>query len=265
MSDFRLEHRDGVARLTFDRPDRRNAMSFEMTRAFIASLEELARDNSARVVVIGGAGTDFSAGADMGDMASAMEADALARAERFSEGVRSLSQPLVKALLGLPQPVVSSVRGHAIGVAVQIALASDLVIASETAKFTLPQVRLGHTLDHGESMLLPRRVGQGRALQMALIGDRLSAHDAERFGMVNWVVADDVLDAETDALVERLRLSAPISLRETKALLRAIPEAEVDASMAREYAAIRRCAASEDFVEAMAAFAERRPPRFEGR
>jgi 2-(1,2-epoxy-1,2-dihydrophenyl)acetyl-CoA isomerase len=115
--------------------------------------------------------------------------------------VRELSMPLFLALHAVQQPVVCSVRGYAVGAGMQFALLSDLVVAAHSARFVLPQIRLGHSVDHGESWALPRRVGVGRAMQLMALGETVSGPDAERFGLANWGVPDEQLEEKTADIV----------------------------------------------------------------
>ncbi len=113
-------------------------------------------------------------------------------------------------MAAVPQPVVCSVRGYAVGAGMQMALMSDLVVAAESAKFVLPQVRLGHNVDHGESWALPRKVGMGRAMQLMALGETVSGRDAERFGLANWVVEEGALEQKTDEIVAGWRAARPL-------------------------------------------------------
>lgn len=189
MTGSVLLHREaGVARIVIDRPRSRNALTAEMTRRLTEIVASLAGDTTVSAVAITAAGSDFCAGSDMGDIAAALSPDPAERASSFTTGLPDTIHPLMHALLALPQPVVAAVRGHAIGVGVAIALAADLLVVSETARFMVPQVRLGHTVDHGESWLLPRRVGVAQAARMSLLGEPLTGAQAHRHGMAGWLV-----------------------------------------------------------------------------
>lgn len=242
-----------------------NAIDEAMTRRLTATFEALAADADTRAVLIVGAGRDFSAGGDMGDIAAMMAGDPEVRRRTMQAAVTTLSRPLSLALQRVPQPVVAAVRGHAIGVALQIVLMADIVIASETARFSLPQLTLGHTPDHGESWALPRKVGMSRALQMALLAQRIDAATAERYGLANEVVADDALDARATAIAGRIAASPPVAAQGAKALLNAGWGATLEQAMDAEIAMMGSVAAQADFVEAITAFMEKRPPIFSGR
>jgi 2-(1,2-epoxy-1,2-dihydrophenyl)acetyl-CoA isomerase len=262
--DIGLRREDQVAWITIDRPRAKNALTGAMLSGLTDIVEQLSTDEQVRIVVLRGAGSDFCAGADMGDLASVLASAPHERKTAFEHGMRDGVQPLLRALLALKQPVLASARGHAIGIGVMFLLAADLVIASETTKITVPQVRLGHTIDHGESWLLPRRIGPSKASQLCLLGERMNADDAERFGLANWVTADSELEARTDEVVADLLEVAPIPLARTKALLAASPTASLEVQLQAEVASASACAATADFVEAITAQVERRPPRFVG-
>jgi 2-(1,2-epoxy-1,2-dihydrophenyl)acetyl-CoA isomerase len=265
MSDeVKLECSEGAAWITLNRPATKNALTPEMMDDLLTVLGGLADDASVRVVVIRAAGPDFCSGADVRGMAKLLALDPEQRAARFHRTIDERIVPLLGAVERLPQTVISSVRGYAIGIGVQFVLLSDLVMVSETAQFVLPQARLAHTLDHGESWYLPRRIGPARAAQMSLLGEPVGAADAERFGLVNWVAQDAELDDKTASLVRRLLRIAPQSLWRTKALLRASRCNDLEAQLSAEREHVAAGAASDDYLEAMKAFQEKRSPRFTG-
>jgi len=255
----------GLATITIDRPELMNAFSPEM----IIDLTEMARDLAeapdCRVVAIRHTGKDLCTGSDTGDIADVAKPTPSERERAFYHGLATKIQPLLRAFRALPQPIVIGARGHAIGLGVQFLLVADLVVASETLKISLPQVKLGHVFDHGESWLLPRQIGGRKAMEMALLGDRLNAVDAERFGLVNFLVADAELDGKTDEVVARLLALPPAALLRSKALMRQSETSALDDQLQAERLHASQCAATEDFVEAITAFREKRQPRFTGR
>ena len=262
--DIQIECKEGAAWITFNRPATKNALTPEMMKDLLVLLNGLANDPAVRVVVLRGAGTDFCSGADVNGMANLLALPPEERAARFHRTVDERIVPLLHAFERLPQPIVCSIRGYAIGIGVQFALLADLTMASGTAQFVLPQVRLAHTLDHGESWYLHRRIGPAKAAQMCLLGDPLNAVDAERFGLVNWLVPDAELDEQTAKLVVRLLRTAPQSLWRTKELLKTSRTNGLEAQLAAERTHVAAGAASEDYLEAMKAFQEKRAPRFRG-
>jgi 2-(1,2-epoxy-1,2-dihydrophenyl)acetyl-CoA isomerase len=261
-----MVHQDsGVISITLNRPQVKNALTFAMCHELIAVFQGLRDDVATRVVLLRGSGTDFSSGADLNDVATILDADAKARGEAAMCQVRELSLPLFLAMDAVPQPVVCSVRGYAVGAGMQMALMSDLVVAAESAKFVLPQVRLGHNVDHGESWALPRKVGMGRAMQLMALGENVAGRDAERFGIANWVVEDGALEEKTQEIVGRLASGAPVAIREMKRLLRGVSGRSLEEQLEAEARALGICAATDDFAEAIGAFMAKRKPEFKGR
>lgn len=260
----KLQLMERVASITIENPAAKNALTTPMLAAITEIVGSLASDAGVGVVVFRGAGSDFCSGADMGDLAAILSAPAPQRSAAFEEGMQTQIQPLTRALLALPQPVVASIRGHAIGIGALFVLAADLVVASDTAKITVPQVRLGHTMDHGESWLLPRKVGLSKALQLALLGERMTAVDAERFGLVNWVTRDKDLDDRTGQVVQALLTFSPSAVRGAKSLLRRSLDASLDEQLRTEVEYASTCAGTAEFVEAISAQVEKRAPNFAG-
>jgi 2-(1,2-epoxy-1,2-dihydrophenyl)acetyl-CoA isomerase len=257
-----VQHADRVAWITLDRPRAKNALTASMTATLGKIVTDVSADDTVELVVLRGAGSDFCAGSDMGDIAAVLGAAPQDRKTAFEHGMQDVIHPLTRALLALRQPLVASVRGHAIGIGAMFLLAADLVVVSETGRISMPQTRLGHTVDHGESWLLPRRVGPAKAMQLCLLGERMTGQDAERFGLANWVTDDADLEARTDAVVADLLAVAPIALARTKALLRSSPDASLDEQLWAEVESASSCAATDDFVEAITAQVQRRTPAY---
>lgn len=264
MDNIVIERTDGICTIRFNRPERMNAIDDGMTRTLIALFKALETDRDTRVVVISGTGEHFSAGGDIGNIADWLSPDPQVRHDRFTEAVSSLSKPLVLAMQRVPQPIIASVRGHAIGVALQIVILSDLVVASNTAKFSLPQLDLAHTPDHGESWSLSRKIGLSRALQMSLMAERIDAATAERYHLVNWLVADHELDARTDAVARRIAVSPTAAAQGAKALFWGAQRQTLAEAMDSEITKLGQVAMQEDFVEAITAFTQKRVPVFRG-
>lgn len=259
-----FECRDSTGWITLNRPTAKNALTAEMMDDLLDMLNRLADDPKVRIVVITGKGGDFCSGADVGAMATLINLSPEERAARFHRTIDERIVPLLHAFRRLSQPIVASVRGYAIGIGVQFALLSDLVVASENAQFVLPQVKLAHTLDHGESWLLPRRIGLSKAMQLCLLGEAMNAVDAERFGLSNWTTTDEALEKETEKLVARLLRNAPDALRRTKALLGVSETNGLKTQLEAERFHVGFGAASDNFVEAVRAFNEKRAPGFSG-
>ncbi|WP_176593574.1 enoyl-CoA hydratase/isomerase family protein [Sphingobium sp. EM0848] len=264
MDRISIEHGEGICTIMIDRPDRMNAIDDAMTRRLTEIFEALAEDGATRVVVIAGKGKHFSAGGDIGNIADWLSPDPQVRYDRFTQAVSSLSKPLALAMQRVPQPVIASVRGHAIGVALQIVLLADLVVASDSAKFSLPQLDLAHTPDHGESWALTRKIGLARAMQMSLMAERIDAATAERYNLVNWVVADEALEPRTEEVARRIASRPAAAAQGAKALFQSGQQRTLAEALDAEIAMLGKVAMQEDFVEAITAFTEKRPPVFGG-
>lgn len=260
-----IDKKDGVATVTINRPPVKNALTAAMARALTTFFQSLPSDAATRVVVLTGGGTDFCSGADLKELSVSLDPSAQTRSLAVSRQVRELSWPLFLALHDIPQPVIASVRGHAVGAGAQLCLSADLVVASETARISIPQVRLGHSVDHGESWYLPRKVGLGRALQLVLLGDSIGAQEAEKYGIINWLVSDALLEQRTSEIATKLANNPPVALTQTKRLLSNSFGRSLGEQFEAEARAIGVCAASADFVEAISAATAKRKPVFTGR
>jgi 2-(1,2-epoxy-1,2-dihydrophenyl)acetyl-CoA isomerase len=263
--DVLFEKGNGVATITLNRPTARNAFTVEMCSRLEQIVGDLRTDTETHVVVIQAAGSDFTVGADLKAMSSSLSPDPQLRSQDIADMARRTSVPIFTGLYALRQPIVVSVRGHAIGVGAQLALSADLCIAADNAKFLMPQARLAHPVDHGESFFLPRKIGPARSMQLLLLAETLSAQVACDYGIVNWVVPDKELAAKTAEVVGKLRAVAPVAAAEIKALLRESLSNDLSRQFEAEMRALARCAATADFPEAIQAFVEKRPPVFHGR
>lgn len=254
---LRVEVADAVALVTLDRPEALNALTVGLKVELLAAFRAIARDRSIRAVVLTGAGRAFCAGQDLKERQSTDAAPlAVELRERYN--------PIVRAMRALDQPIVGAINGVAAGAGASLAFACDIRVAAAEASFMLAFGRIGLVPDSGATWLLPRLVGGAKAAQLALTTDLLSAADAERFGLVAAVVpADEVVEAAR-AVAVRLAGLAPAALASTKhALDRAW---DIDLERALEEEAYRQgvAGASADHAEGMAAFLEKRPPRFTG-
>lgn len=254
---LRVEVADAVALVTLDRPEALNALTVGLKVELLAAFRAIARDRSIRAVVLTGAGRAFCAGQDLKER-QAPDAAPLA------VELRERYNPIIRAMRGLDQPIVGAINGVAAGAGASLAFACDIRIAATEASFLLAFGRIGLVPDSGGTWLLPRLVGGAKAAQLALTTDPLSAADAERFGLVAAVVPADEVVAAARAVAVRLAGLAPGALASTKhALDRAW---EIDLERALEEEAYRQgvAGASADHAEGMAAFLEKRPPRFTG-
>ncbi len=249
---------EGVKRITFNNPTRRNAVDFGMFEAFAAAVEESARDES-RVVVITGAGDFFCAGLDMKSISPAELASMDVAAK-----IRELINPPVMRLRTMPKPVVARVHGPATGIGFSYVLASDVVVASDEATFSESFVRVGLMPDGGATHLLPARVGRMKAFELMATGDTLSAQDALRLGLVSRVVPRAELDAAVNQIVAGLAAAPQPSLARIKAALNLSERQALAASLDFEAEGQAECFRSPDFAEGVTAFMQKRPPRFGG-
>jgi 2-(1,2-epoxy-1,2-dihydrophenyl)acetyl-CoA isomerase len=256
-STVRVERDGAVARLTIDRPARRNAVDLPTLAALRAAVDAAAADDAVRVVVLTGAGDAFCAGADL----AATSAEDIARFD-VTAALRAYNNPVVLALRACPKPVIARVRGPAAGVGMNFALACDLIVASEDATFAQAFVRIGLAPDGGSTYLLPRLVGYHKAFELMALGEPLRAADAARLGLVARVVPADELDAAVDALAGRLAAAPRAAITAVKAGLRDAETASLAAALDAEAVRQDACFHAPDFVEGVTAFLQRRPARF---
>jgi len=251
----------GIARLTFNRPDRLNSFNDAMHGEVRDAMARTRGDASARVLLITGAGRGFCAGQDLSDRAvSAAEAPV-----DLGASIERNYKPLVLGLRSLPMPVICAVNGVAAGAGANLAFACDIVIAAKSASFIESFSKLGLIPDTGGTYFLPRLVGTARAMGMAMLGDKISAEQAAAWGLI-WQCVDD---AELPALAEKLAAhfaQAPTrGLARTKEALYASGANALTAQLDLERDLMRELGASADYREGVAAFMAKRPPRFTGR
>jgi 2-(1,2-epoxy-1,2-dihydrophenyl)acetyl-CoA isomerase len=256
-----LEILEGVARLTLNRPERLNSFTAQMHEEVAAALDRIERDDTVRVLVLTGAGRGFCAGQDLSDRAVAPGGEAV----DLGASVERYYAPLIRRLTGLALPVIGAVNGVAAGAGANIALACDIVIAARSAKFIQSFAHIGLIPDSGGTWILPRLVGQARALGLALTGEPLSAETAERWGLIWRCFDDEAFAGEVEALARRFAQGPTRGLAATKALIRAASLRTLDEELDIERDAMRELGYSEDYQEGVAAFMAKRPPSFRGR
>jgi 2-(1,2-epoxy-1,2-dihydrophenyl)acetyl-CoA isomerase len=256
-----LDIAGGVARLTLNRPDRLNSFTVQMHGEVAAALDQIEANDAVRTLVLTGAGRGFCAGQDLSDRAVAPGGDAV----DLGDSVERFYAPLIRRLAGLPKPVIGAVNGVAAGAGANIALACDIVIAARSAKFIQSFANIGLIPDSGGTWVLPRLIGQARALGLALTGEPLTAETAESWGLIWKCVDDDALAGEVDALAARFAAGPTRGLARTKALIRASWLHSLDAELDIERDAMRELGFSHDYQEGVAAFMAKRPPVFTGR
>jgi 2-(1,2-epoxy-1,2-dihydrophenyl)acetyl-CoA isomerase len=254
FNTIRLEVADGVATLTLNRPETLNAINAEMRRELLAAFKSLGRDGTVRAVILTGEGRGFSSGADLRDG----PAD-------FRRMLQTEYNPIIRAMRALPPPIIAAVNGVAAGAGVSLALACDLVYAVEDARFIQAFVKIGLVPDTGSTRVLVRALGRHRAAQLIFTGDPMSAAEALASGLVNVVVPADELLRAVRAAAVRLAASPTRAIAYAKRLINAADETGLDATLDLEAALQELAGRTDDHAEGLAAFAEKREPRFVGR
>jgi len=247
-----------IGRITLNRPDRLNSFTARMHEELRDVLQNL---GDSRVVVLSGAGRGFCAGQDLNDRAVSADDHPV----DLGLTVETSWNPLIRTLTSLPQPVIGRINGVAAGAGANIALACDIVVAAKSAKFIQSFSAIGLIPDSGGTWVLPRLVGQARALGLALTGEPLPAEKAAEWGLIWKAVDDEALDAEVDAIAGKLASLPPLGLAEIKRMLRASWAHTLDEELNHQRDAMRHLGFTEDYREGVAAFLEKRPPKFKGR
>jgi enoyl-CoA hydratase/carnithine racemase len=250
-----------VATLTLNRPEARNALTMEMKQALVRTLPELARDPEVGCVLLTGAGGGFCAGGDTKGMQRE------GRPPSVEDRVRQLrwEHTIPATLHRMDKPTIAALPGPAAGAGLSLALACDIRIFAEGAFVTTSYARLGLSGDYGSSWFLTRLVGTARARELFFTGDRLSARDCERLGLANRVVPDAELAKEAFELARRIAAGPPIALRFMKDNLNRALYQDLGACLDLEAERMVLGAQTEDYLEAVRAFSEKRPPLFRGR
>ena len=263
MTTVNLRRDGAAATIELNRPEALNAWNGQLGHDLLAAVREVAGDDDVRAVVITGAGRAFSSGADLKDLSG--------REQRTPEGhidVRGVLtaryHPIITGIRTMPKPVLAAVNGPAVGIGLSLALAADLIVAAESAYFLLAFVNIGLVPDGGSSLLVPSRVGFARAMEMAMLGERVPAAQALEWGLINRVVADDAFAGEVAALRDRLAAGPTRSYAGSKRQLNAWLFARMEEQLELEADIQQDMAGSPDFYEGVAAFVEKRQATFRG-
>jgi 2-(1,2-epoxy-1,2-dihydrophenyl)acetyl-CoA isomerase len=241
-----------------------NAWNRQFGLDLLAAVEQVATDDDVRAVCITGAGRAFSSGADLRDLSARDEVTDNGRPDVYKV-LTERYHPIITGIRTMPKPVVAAVNGPAVGIGLSLALAADLVIARESAYFLLAFVNIGLVPDGGSSLFVPERIGLARATEMAMLGERLPAPRAAEWGLINRVVPDDAFAGEVEALVDRLAAGPTASYAGTKRQLNAWLFERMDDQLELEAQVQREMAGSDDFLEGVAAFIQKRTAEFRGR
>jgi len=255
-----LYRRGAAATIELNRPASMNAWSDQFSLDLLDAVNTAAADDDVRAVMVIGAGRAFSSGADL------KEGLARVRSGTFDphQVLTERYHPIINGIRLMPKPVIAAVNGAAAGIGLSLALAADLVVAAESAYFSLAFVNIALVPDGGSSLLVPSRIGFARAAELALLGERLSAAQAVDWGLINRVYPDDGFRAGSDALLDRLAAGPTRSYAGTKRQLNRWLYEQMDGQLEFEAGIQREMAESADFAEGLASFTEKRPPRFTG-
>ncbi len=262
MTTILLTEQNGIATLTFNRPEVFNAMSDELILAFRDTTAALVKRTDIRALILKGAGKAFLAGGDVG----------MFYARRNDPALIAAIQPMgnalhdgIAAIRNMPYPVIAQIQGACAGAGVSVALACDFAIASEAATFNTAYTKIGLSPDGGSTWFLPRMVGLRKAAELIMLADTIDAAGALQLGLVNRVVAADRLDDEVAKLAARLSQGATRAYANTKRLLNQSFETPLRAQLDLEIALFAECAPTDDFKEGVSAFVEKRKPTFLGK
>ena len=253
-----VERADGIATITLNRPEARNALDLAMRREMLGVLDEIEADPTARVVILTGAGGHFCSGGDVKTMRTRhTAAEGRARVEMLNR--------MVLRLVSFPLPTIAMVDGYAVGAGSNLALCCDLIVASDRAKFGELFCKIGLAVDGGGTWLLPRVVGLARAKELVFTGDVVDAAEAARLGLVNRVVPSAELETATRALAAKIAAGPPLALRLDKQMLNRAVATDLGGALEAEASSQGLAIASDDHREGVAAFFDKRPPKFTGR
>jgi len=256
-ASFLTPEEENIAVITLNRPESLNALNKEILEELDAALEEIRNDEKIRAVVITGTGRAFSVGADLRE---AGPADEPVVRERIAFG-----QKVFDKIENFEKPVVAAINGFALGGGLELSLACDMRIASETAKLGSPEVNVGLVPSWGGTVRLPKLIGRGRAMELLLMGNQVEAKDAEKIGLVNKVVPPDELESTAMWTAGTLATKAPIAVKLTKKIATKASEIGMEEGNKMMVDAGVICINSEDIIEGVTALFEKRTPKFKGK
>ena len=273
MSDYtgvpglHVELTDGRLLLVLDRPEKRNAVDDVMMAALLDAIDCAGWDEAVRAIVLSGAGDHFCAGADIiaRNTSTPDGGRQKPRAGSIQRRLPSQAHRLIPVMLSVQTPLICKVHGWAAGIGLAFALAADVTVAADDARFWTPFAERGFTPDSGLTWLLPRRIGEVRARQMLLLSRVVSGAEAQEWGLVHAAVPPDQLDTATEDVVQALAAGPTVALGLSKWLMHTGRESTLDAQLRNEAFAMELSSRSEDFREGLAAFRDKRSPGFSGR
>jgi 2-(1,2-epoxy-1,2-dihydrophenyl)acetyl-CoA isomerase len=262
MTTELLTEIDGpVARITFNRPESRNAANPPMLTAMLEFLQRIENDSDIRCIVVTGAGDHFMAGGDVMGFNKVLDLSSAERLATFEVRVLA-AKPLFEQLARMSQPIVARVRGAVAGAALGFVAGADFVVCGSSAIFILSHVKIGASPDGASSYYLPRVVGARKAKELAILGEKITATDALALGLANSVVPDADLDAAVAALVKKIVAAPAESVRRAKLLMDQSMGNSLEQQLNLEAASFAACAATDDFVEGVSAFVQKRAAVF---
>ena len=253
---IKLDMADGVATLVLNRPEKMNALTSQMRAEIAHAVESCAR--SARVLVITGEGRAFCTGQDLGDRAGGQDID-------LERTLRDEYQPMLESIVGCAIPTIAAVNGPAAGAGANLALAADVVIAAESAYFLQAFSRIGLIPDAGGTYMMPRTMGMAKAMGAALFADRISARQADDWGLIWEAVPDEEFDSRVATRARHLADGPTAAYAAIKRTIRATWDNPISDQLALEAHEQGKCGKTRDFKEGVLAFTEKRPAKFEGR
>jgi 2-(1,2-epoxy-1,2-dihydrophenyl)acetyl-CoA isomerase len=253
-----LDINNGIATLTLNRPDVFNAFNEQQSFDVIDALKKIEKDKSIRVVILTGAGKAFCSGQDLKSIAGSLN-------RSLSDSLYKRYNPMIKAMRNLPLPIICKLNGVAAGAGCSLALASDMIIASENASLIEVFINVGLVLDSGSSYFLPRLVGSARAFELSTMGSKVSAIQALEWGMVNKVVKHEELDSETLKIAEYYANAPTKAIALMKKMLNKSFHSDLDSMLEYEAYCQEIAGRSDDYKEGVASFNEKRKPNFKGK